>query len=304
MAYDIAYRGLDGQSGLYCRVQRPYDEKWWDESASEWVDAADADCNVTLTEGSTAGVYAASAGFTAAKGGLYKIHVYDSDDELVAISEVFYTPDQTTALGMIQNVQKELRLPQASAVSESHAALILAFLNKTQMDFMMEGFTWDQLRIRGAFATREDISLYYIYPANGGIVDGIVKDTLRIGNNEPLTLYSDKEFINQKRQNTTPGQPWFYRIYARAGAALIIEVGPDPDDIYQVDFEALQRPAKMTSATDIPLLDPDIIQAGALFLAKEDQGDDYTAAFNAFQVKLGLQGGTQQGQNNDDLVPV
>ncbi len=300
--YALTYRGMDGQTGLYARIKRRLDEYWWDNAASAWVADADSDCDISLTEG-TAGIYAATGGCTPMQGGVYAIYVYDSDDNLVAMAEEIYSPEQLNALEIINEVQKDLRLSQSSAISETHAALLLSFLNTIQQDIMMDGYVWPELNLKGAFGTRDGISLYYIYPANGGVLDKI--ESMQIGDDEEIEFpKSDERFRELKRQYTTEAQPLFARIYGRAGAALVIELLPTPDDVYQVDFEALMRPAALSTAAAIPILDSRTIQAGVFYLAKEEQGDDFSTALAVFQMKLSSQSVSHGDENTQDVEPV
>lgn len=268
----ITYRDIEGQTGLYARLKRKADLKWWDEVNDTWDAAADADSNIALTESSTEGVYTGTANISPAEGGMYLIHVYNSGGTLLWAFEYTYNPDQKTALEMVQAVQKELRMPQASAISESHAQLILSFINRVNRNLIAEGTVWDAMKLRGQVSFLDGINLYTFQPVNRSKVD-VIQD-IRIGTDPPLERLPDPDFREFKRLNTSEEQPTYYRNYARAGGALIIEVATTPDTTYLADFTMLLKPLELSEATDVPLLDANMIVQGAIAIAKRESGLD------------------------------
>lgn len=302
MAYVILQRGLEGQSGYYARVKRKRDNYWWDEIASGWIATITANCDLALTESST-GVYDGSAGLTPSPGGVYIIYVYDSSDALLFITEdVYQPPYDKTVIQMIKDVQIELRMPQSSLVTAAHAALILGFLNRVMRDFVPEAYVWDELGVKGSIMTVADVAVYPFAPANAGDMD-IIRH-LQIGTNLPLVHRSDEEFHGFMRENTSTAQPLIYRHYSRAAGIILVEFGATPDDAYQVDYEGLEKPARLVAATDVPMLDPDVLILGGIMLARKEAGLDYAGDLNAFEAKLGMAGGAQGESNWGDVKPV
>lgn len=300
--YDISYKGTEGQSGLYARIQRTADSKWWDEVADSWIATATADCNLTLTEGATAGAYTGQADCNPAEGGIYKMHVYDSLDALVSYIEDVYKSGQLTALQIVNEVQKALRLPQSTLITEAHAQLVLSFLNEMQ-EIIMEAARWPELDLKGGIVLKDGFDIFRLYPTNTASVD-IVK-RLQIGNSAPLTLVSDEDFREAKRLvYTTDSQPMVYRIYSRAGGVLYIQVAAVPDQDYTVDFEALQKPERLINATDVPILDASTLILGGIAKAKDEQGTGDGLSLEAFKAKLSGQSGNQGDINEGDVVPV
>lgn len=304
MAFTVTYYGQEGRASAYTRIQRKLDGYWWNNSTKAWVAVAVAACNLTLVEdGTIKGKYVstADAALVPQTGGLYSFWNYDSAGDLLLMTEQPQRPEAPTLLTMIQKVQQKLRLPQAAAITETHAALMMEFLNQAQT-LMMEGASWDELGLKGAFGTRDGQSLYFLFPANGAMLEGI--DHLQIGTGTPLSIINDERFRAMKRQYTTGAEPIFARLYGRAGNAIILEVLPEPDATYQVDFEARQKPLKLTAATDVPLLDSDTIVAGALLLAKAEQGDDSSAEQAAFNAHLGGRVSVAAESDWGDVEPV
>lgn len=290
MAYALTYRGIEGQAELYARIQRMLDGKWWDETGSAWVDAESAACDIALAEsGTSPGQYSASAGFNPAKGGVYTVSVYTAAAILLMRTDCPYLPDQLTVLEIINNVQREMRLPQTGEVSfptSAHAQLLLSFINKT-MDLMMEHSPSASLKVSGSFQTMAGISYYPISPVN--FPSGLdTLSRLQIGTYEPLLKMDDDQISDYRRNATAQGQPRYYRIYNRQGGTLIVDLADTPDASYTVDFSGLLRVSKLTAHTDIPPLDADTIQLGVLWMAKEDQGEEFQTDIAAFQAKISL----------------
>ncbi len=205
-------------------------------------------------------------------------------------------------LEMIQEVQKELRLPQSTALTDAHAKLILSFLNKVQRNFMLEAVVWDELKIYNSFNTAADTATYLISIGGGAEIEVI--RNLQISTNDPIEKLSDEEFRTHKRLNTTTGQPLKYRIYSRSAGDITVELSPVPDKLYAINYELLKKPVRLTGQNDIPILDADTIVLGAIMLARKEQGDDFQAELMAFQAKLGMQSDTQGESNWQDVEAV
>jgi hypothetical protein len=290
MAYALTYNGIEGQAGLYSRIQRLLDGKWWDETGSAWVAAQSAACDVALTESAILpGQYSALAGIIPARGGVYLVAVYTAAGVLLMQSECPNMSGQRTVLEIINNVQKELRLPQTGEVAfpiSAHAQLLLGFINKT-MDLMMEHSPSSSLKTSGRFQTIAGMAYYQISPVNAtGGIDMVSR--LQIPGSYPLSLMSDDQMKAYKDSCTEQNQPGVFRLHSRQGGALIIEVAPTPDAAYSVDFNGLLRVVSLTASTDIPLLDADTIQLGVLWMAKQDQGEEFQVDLAAFQAKISL----------------
>ncbi|MCL5238643.1 MAG: hypothetical protein M1353_12530 [Nitrospirae bacterium] len=301
--YAIKYNGIEGLAGLKARVQRKADGKWWDAVAVVWAAAASANCDLALAEtGGTPGEYTANPAFNPSSGGIYVISVYDGLSNLMLLTDDVYRPESMTAFQIINAVQRELRLPLSASINEAHAQLILSFINKVMLDIIGEDISWDALKVSCSFRTVEGIRFYTIRPVNTVSVDVVKR--LQIGNDEPLDKKGDDSFREFQRVHTTAAQPLVYRIYARAGGSLVIEVCPTPDKAYQIDAEVLQKPEKLVNTDDVPLLDVDTIFVGTIAMAKSEQGTPSPADQSTFQAKLALQGSTNDEANWGDVEAV
>ena len=309
MAYDISFRDKEGEgSALYARIKRKADGYWWDEVADAWIAAVTSDCDVSLTEGvvGDVGKYSGTASFNPAPGGVYVIYIYywnGSVGTLLFLTEDTYQlPYDKSALDIVKDVQRELRLPEASDFVNSHAKLILSFANKVLRVLMPEQAVWDELKIKGSFMTVASKSVYSICPINTKEID--VLSHFQIGTDAPLVHLGDDAFRSHKRSNTSEAQPLVVRIYGRTGPNLLVELSSVPDAAYQVDYEGVVRTERLVATGDIPMLDPDTVTIGALWLAKVEQGVESEAEQSMFLAKISTLAGTQGESNLGDVEAV
>lgn len=202
--------------------------------------------------------------------------------EIIGTTSTAPTP-RLNALQIVQEIQKRLRMPQSAAITEKHAVLILSFVNSVLVNGPGEGYVWDELKWVTAIPTVVGQVTYRI-ERSGYELD--VLRNLSIGTNPPLSLLSDDLFREYRRLHTSQGEPKAWRHYSADTGTITIEVSPIPDAVYSIDVEALVKSKRLVLATDVPLIDPEILVLGGLMLAKEDQGDDYTLAGQEYGGKL------------------
>ncbi len=288
MSFPVTFFGIEGLTGAYARIKRKDDGFWYDEAADTWIATATSDTDLALTEdGSEAGKYTATAAtFNAKPGAKYITYVYTSADVLINYTENTYkSAQQKTALEIVQEVQRELRLPQASgAFSKAHDVLMLIFANKF-IDLTFEAGQWEELDIAGGITLTQGKSVYVIEPANNTFLDVI--NHMQIGTNVPLKKFmTNDDFRNYAReQSSTQNQPLYMRIYGRQGRSILFEVAPTPDQSYLLDWEGQMKPLKLVNTTDICIFDSDLIIDGTLMLAKEESGLDFSAEADVVRLK-------------------
>ncbi len=306
MSQAIAIRTIGGKAAMYARIKRLSDNYWFDDVAHTWIATATADCNNVLTE--SAGNYTVTSGMTATPGELYAIYVYESTGDLWLIAiQSFSTIQSKTALQIVNTVQRDLGLSETASgdfLTDSHAKKVLRFANNVQSDMIAEAYAWDELKLKGSICTRDGVGIYYIFPVAAAKIDLLDDDSLQISGYDPLEKLTDEDFRAAKLSYTDEDQPLYYRIYGRAGNALIIEVLPIPDAAYQIDFDALQKPNDMAAVGDYPVMDSDTIIAGTLLKAQHDNGEDVSLELAAFQSKLGLISGAQSASDWSECKPV
>lgn len=203
------------------------------------------------------------------------------------------------ALEIVNAIQRRLRMPLSSTITDTHAALILSFVNSVLTNGPGEGYVWDALKWGTTVPTTQGIALYQI--ARTGYEIDVIRH-LQIGTNEPIALLPDPAFREYKRFHTAQERPLYYRHYGESGGGILIEVTPTPDAAYNVDTETLLKAKRLVLATDIPMIDPELLILGGLALAKEDQGDDFTLAAQEFGTKL-ANASTRNESNWGDVDP-
>jgi hypothetical protein len=295
--FTVTYNGTEGQTGLYARIKRISDGRFWAVTGSAWVDSETSACNLALTESGTIfGKYSASASLSPRPGAKYEISVYDNANALFLITRVMSAPSAMTALQIVQEVQKELRLPQSLDFNDAHAKLVLTFVNNVLVNILADETVWDDLKVPGTFKTAVGVSIYPIMPVNVEYVE-VIRDLRVQGKDYAIGGLSDEKFRTYKAQNDSQNQPRVYRREGRAGGMVFIELCPTPDAIYSIDFEILQRPPRLTATTDIPIVDAETILLGAKVLTKESHGRSFALDLPVFQAKKDSQN-VQQGAAN------
>ncbi len=206
-----------------------------------------------------------------------------------------------TALEMVRRMQRALRLPQATRVTEPHATIMLECINNAQRNLLTECFVWDELKVYGSFDTEIGEVLYTITGTDNHELEVI--RNLEITGCYPLEKKSDSDFRDIKRSyGSTSGQPLYYRHWARTdGTSIIIEVTPTPAAVYTINTEALIKPKKLINDGDEIMLDEDTLFLAAMFLAKDAEGLDFQTALSIYQAKLGLIGNNQGESNWGDI---
>jgi hypothetical protein len=288
MAYSIFHKGTEGQT-LTATIQRVTDGYFWDNVAGAWVSLETPQCLVGLSEGTTPGDYSVTIpALSPASGNVFRIKVYSGGVAQFYTEGLPYDPDQKTALQLINEVQKRLRLSQSASIIETHAQLILGFINDTALNIVAETAVWDALRFKGGFYTIPGVSIYPILLANAlSGIDALRNLQIDIS---PIEKQSDREFRDFKRNYDTGdgGQPSIYRNYGRAGANLLVEVCPTPNAVYSVDFEGLLKVSALVAESDTSPLDQEALVLGAVMLSRDEGGEDAQGATTLFKMKLEL----------------
>lgn len=204
------------------------------------------------------------------------------------------------ALQIVNAVQTELRMPLSANITDSHAKLILSFINRVLTDYIPEATVWDEHKLYDSVNTVASAALITISPpSNAAGIESI--RSLQIGSNAAIVSLSDARFRDYKREHTTNSQPLVYRIYSRSNGSITLELCPTPDAIYALDYEGEIKPTKLVDVTDVALIDSDIIVVGAIMLAKKEQGVDYADSETDFSLKLGLESGNTGEGNWGDV---
>lgn len=282
--FSIAHYDVGGKTTLVARVKRLDDGLWWDATGAAWVASESTSCNTTLPEGTTSGKYEGNAALVPSNGVTYEVYIYDGTTyyqktRLVSIA------NSKTALQIVNDIQAGLRMPISTDFTGPHAKLVLAQLNDA-IDFACSEAEWPEMNMEMQFVSKTGISVYSIRPSNSATVEHI-EDVQVEGSSEPMAIATDRDFVAYRNKNRSiQGEPQYYRIMARAGGTLVIEVAPIPDAAYSIDVRAILAPSRMSLVDDVPLLNSELAYLGGVAFAKHEQGMDYGDDLGKFKAMV------------------
>jgi hypothetical protein len=176
---------------------------------------------------------------------------------------------ELTALEIVNEVQRDLRLPQSVDFTSAHARLILSYANRVQRDTMAPFCNWLELKVYRTFQTAVGVSIYKL-----------TKDELTalsyIGMNGKEFTRCKTDEIFRAAQSTINGVPESYRqrSYNPATGQIELQFTCPADAIYTVDYEGYAKPPVMEVEGDYPMLNPESIVIGTILIAKGKQGQD------------------------------
>ena len=302
MAYALTVRAAVGKSTLYAQVTDKETGLVWDQTNSVWAALpTGTNANVALTESSDKGYYTGSAGLTPAPGGLYQISVLDSAVAAYLFTTLETYPSKTkTVLQVVNAVQQKLRMPQSAALNDSLALLILGKMNDVLLNLLPQKNVFDHLKTEGTFTLLQGLDYFRFAPANVVGIDRITR--LQKAKLSHIHIVDDQKLKSIKAQlnvNTAfQGEPSYARISSRDGGLPILELSCKPDTTYTVSYEAIKTAQELLASVPtgyVPL--PDVVQAGALMLMKQEQGRDATAEAGIYGEALAHQ--ATAGANSD-----
>lgn len=204
---------------------------------------------------------------------------------------------ELTALEIVNEVQRDLRLPQSVDFNSAHAKLILSFVNRVQRDMMAPFCNWLELKVYRQFTAAVGVSKYK--PSKDELN---ALTYIEIIGNEVKKCRTDEGFRAVK--STTNGTPTHYRIrsFNPANGLFEIEFNRPADALYNVDYEGYAKPPVLEVEGDIPVLNPETIVVGTILVAKGKQGQDVTLDLEMWRTNFGsIAADTNQGGDVDFL---
>jgi hypothetical protein len=292
MAYALTHRSYTGQAGLYAYIQDKERLLYWDNVGSAWLVTLTDNCKIAFTESSEKGVYTASAAnLTPVKGGTYNISVFPSTgtDYLISTDEMV-PPLTETLLQVVNGVQRAVRFPVSSALTDSFSLGVIQKINDILTTILPTEGRMEHLKVSGSFVTVAAQSLYRITPINCTGVTELLY--LRVPNADFLKgPVNDVDFKAIKDVNNQDfGEetvPTIFRIASFSGGFPVIEVFPTPTAGGVISFEVVKKPVKLSVATEY-VISPDLVRIGATMLSKMELGRDAKAEELMFNRALGL----------------
>jgi len=301
MAYPLRYRAPTGKT-LKAIIKDLETSLLWDEINSVWVAAVVATCQIPFTESSDKGFYTASGGLTPVKGGMYEIIIVDSDDsDYGAVTVEVYPPKSKTVLEVINAVQTELGMPNSTTITDSLAKKILAKINSVLQVILPGANVFDHMKVDGNFTIDNERTLYRLAPVNVDVVDRI--DVLRDVDGIELTekSYEDfKELALDYAAAETTDAPKYWRIANRDHGYPVVEFTPPPDQVYTIYYTVIKAPKELTAATEY-VINPLVVQNGALAMVKQGMGRDASVEAGIFSAALDRASATESHANTGDV---
>lgn len=304
MAYSVRARFDTGFTTLYALLQSLEfgAAQWWNDDTEHWDGPGDGMLpdNITpapgsfiaLTETAEKGIYSGTfPNFNPVNGTVYRLWIMDGGGGLVRpdigtcyfrMTEVPYSKVDLTALEIVNKVQRRLHLPLSSAISDSHAQLMLEFANDTYRTVFPNLGVMNELKVRGAFSTHGGgPTLWPIYPINCNYVSKLnwVKYYAASPDEYPLTQLTPEQLEIENLKMLPSGDPLdypkYYCIRQAPGAFPVVQFYPDfSSEFVAFEYECSIKPQLLSLATDYPICDPMILVYGATILAKKDSGLD------------------------------
>lgn len=304
MAYSVRARFDTGFTTLYALIQSLEFGAglWWNDVTKAWEgpgtgmlpdgETPAPGSFVGLTESSEKGIYTGTfTNLVPVKGTVYRIWVMDGDGGLVRpdggtchfrMTEIPYSVGDMSTLDIINKVQRRLRLPASSAITDTHAQLMLEFVNDSYRTVFPNIGVMNELRVRGAFSTHGGgPTLWPIYPINCNYVSHLnwVKYYAGSPYEYPLTKipFEQLEIENLKMLSSGDplGYPTYYCIRQSPDRFPVVQFYPDVSpDFASFQYECVIKPQTLSAATDYPICDPMMLVYGATILAKRDAGLD------------------------------
>jgi hypothetical protein len=307
MAYSVRARFDTGFTTLYALIQSLEFGAgvWWNNSTQHWdspTDGMEPDgytpapgSFVALTESSEKGIYTGTfTNLTPVKGTVYRIWLMDGSGGLVRpdsglchfrMSEVPYSVGDLSALDIINRIQRRLRLPASSAITDTHAQLMLDFINDSYRTVFTNIGVMNELKVRGAFSTHGGgPTLWPIYPINCEYVSYLNWIKYYAGSPDTFPLkkitFEQLEIENLKMLSAGDplGYPKYYCIRQSPGRFPVVQFYPDiSPEFTSFEYECAIKPQPLSAATDYPMCDPMVLVYGGTILAKRDAGLDPSA---------------------------
>ena len=303
MPYSVRARFNTGYTTLYALVQslEMGAALWWNNTTMAWEGTGLYDyvpepgAFVALTESSEKGIYTGTfSNLTPVKGTVYRIWIMDGSGGKVRpddgtchfrMSDVPYSAGDLSAIEIINKVQRRLRLPASSAITDTHAQLMLDFVNDSYRTVFPNIGVMNELKVRGAFTVNEGgPTLFPIYPINCNYVSKLnwIKYYSESPDEYPLQLLSGEnleiENLKAMPSGDPVGYPKYYCIRQAPGSFPVVQFYPDISvEFTAFEYECSIKPQLLSAATDYPICDPMVLVYGATILAKRDAGLDPSA---------------------------
>jgi hypothetical protein len=177
-----------------------------------------------------------------------------------------------TYLEIVNDVLVRLREKEVNSVAaNSYSKLIGKYVNdiKTQVE---DAYNWNALTHTITIDTEADVYNYVL--TDSGLkfkVMDVINDT-----SNRVIQYADTQQVNQwfLTYQVQKGSPLYYNFNGTQDGDTLVDLYPVPDAEYAVRFNLFVPQAKLSSNTDVPLVNSDVIALGAYAKAIVERGED------------------------------
>jgi len=178
-----------------------------------------------------------------------------------------------TYLEIVNKVLVRLRENEVTSLTEnSYSKLIADLVNVVQRE-IEASWNWDALRDTFTITTANDLFNYVLTGF------GTTSRVLNVFNDtEDIHMYyrSSKWFDTQFRMVDTPSKdaPMYFNWNGTSNGDLQVDVYPIPDGVYNLRFNIAKQQADLSAATDVLLIDANLLIEGVVARAISERGDD------------------------------
>jgi len=178
-----------------------------------------------------------------------------------------------TYLEIVNKVLVRLRENEVTSLTENSYSKLIADLVNVVKREIENAWNWDALRETLTLTTAADLFNYVLTGF------GTTSRVLNVFNDtEDIHMYyrSSKWFDTQFRMVDTPSKdaPMYFNWNGTSNGDLQVDVYPIPDGVYNLRFNIAKQQADLSAATDVLLIDANLLIEGVVARAISERGDD------------------------------
>ena len=177
-----------------------------------------------------------------------------------------------TYLQLVNAALARLRESSVATVGQTpYSSLIGAYINDAKR-YVEDAWNWDALSVNLTVKTTPGVSNYLVTGSGRRQKDITVNDVTSQArlNNVAIKWIEDQQQLSVVQQ----GSPVYYAWSGTDGTDSKVEFFPTPDAAYSVRFNMVVPQAKLVNNTDVLLVQPDAVIAGAFARALAERGED------------------------------
>jgi hypothetical protein len=176
-----------------------------------------------------------------------------------------------TYLQIVNSVLRRLREDEVTAVADSTYSTLIGDLVNDAKKYVEDSWDWTALREAITVTT---VASTKTYALTGSGQDFKLLNSYNDTSDGSLTYRTNKYFDDVYITTTTEGSPsdFTYRDTDASGDTQV-EVYPTPDGVYSLVYQVINRPASLSSDTDVLVVPSQPVIYMALALATRERGE-------------------------------